>query len=104
MKPHPEDDLVFGDLEKALDEAPMPPWSESRPRFYPLGAHPATYRERYMVDALRRIRDIAATTPGETPHADQTDEAIAYHVRKIVEVEAGELEAKARYLREWAGS
>lgn len=101
MEPMPGDKLVFTDLEKALDAAPGSLMFD-RPRFFPLGAHPATYRDRYMVDALRRIRAIAAATPGEQPHAGQTGEAITYHVRKIVEFEAGELEAQARYLREWA--
>lgn len=106
MKPNPEDHFVLDDLEKALDQAPRPPWSSIRgPRFYPLGAHPATYRERYMVTQLRRIkaigRDIANVEAGRD-RDQQADESIAYHLRRIVDFEAGELETKAAYLREWA--
>ena len=94
MDPRPEDKLIFDELEKALDEAPVAPGSPPQ-RFFPLGAHPATYRDRCMVDALRRV------DPSDPP-SEQTAEAIAYHVQKIVAFEAGQLEDQARYLRAWA--
>lgn len=93
--PEPPPDAFFPDLRRVLDEATS---ADGGRRFYPLAAHPAGFRERWVVDRLRRI---AAIREREDP---EMAEAIAYHVRKIVEVEAGELERKAEYLRSWASA
>lgn len=67
-------------------------------RFYPVGQHPASYRSRVMADRLRRVLDIAR--PHLEPHREaDTEAAIAYHERKVAEVETGEARAKQLYVR-----
>lgn len=93
--PESPPDMVFPDLQRLLDEATG---ADGGRRFYPLASHPAAFRERLVVDRLRRI---AAIREREDPEGAK---AIAYHVRRIVGVEARELERKAEYLRNWASA
>lgn len=67
-------------------EAAMTP--DGRRRFYVPGAHPATARWRAEVRSLERL-----------PASAERDEALEYARGQIALFEAGESEAKERYLR-----
>lgn len=61
-------------------------------RFYAPGQHPATWRERWMVEQLERLYRI--------PHAgdDGLRSTILYHRQRIEDFERGEARAKADYI------
>lgn len=61
------------------------------PRFYPAWQHPATYRYRWAIKALRDLPPVWRNTP-------TTEAAIAWYQERLVEFERGEFLAKERYL------
>lgn len=77
-------------------------------RFYPPFEHPATYRERLMLDRLKRIRQqligdegIPLATRQLVDSLARFDEQIAYHADRVQAFEAAENEAKAQYVHAW---
>lgn len=61
-------------------------------RFYPIGQHPATYRQRAVLKRLYEIDD------GSNPDVRET---ILYYERMLAQFELGEDIAKMHYIRMW---
>jgi hypothetical protein len=71
-------------------------------RFYDVGEHPATFRDRIMVDRLLAVDSITEPDQLRKPPSAEAHAAIEYHRRNIAQFEAGHHHEKSDFLEQLA--